>query len=167
MTTAADRQEPPPPEIQSHHVHKVDDFKDPLPHRSLISLQLLVLKGDDIVKQPTTQTLTLVTRARPPSYHAKIADEVELQVFLLLEDAEALPATRHFLSISHCSFYGKVTGKGVTPDLERLRPVGGSKSSLQLVLVTPQTPGVELPALRVITAWLPSSPPDRGSIRYL
>lgn len=96
---------PPPTEIQSHHVHKVDDFKDPLPHRSLISLQLLVLKGDDVVKQPTTQTLTLVTRARPPSYHAKIADEVELQVFLLLEDAEALPATRHFLSISHFFFF--------------------------------------------------------------
>lgn len=111
--------------------------------------------------------LTLVTRTRPPSYHTKITNEVEFQVFLLLDDAKALPAIRHFLSMSRCSFYGKVTGKGVTPDLERLRPVGGSKSSLQLVLVTPQTPGVELPALRVITAWWPSSPPDRGSIRYL
>lgn len=166
-TTAKDPQVPPPPEIQSHHVHKVDNFKHPLPHCILISLQLLVLKGNDIVKQLITQMLTLVTTTRPPSYHTKIANEVEFQVFLLLDNPKALPATRHFLTMSHCSFYGKVTGKCVTPDLERLRPVGGSKSSLQLVLVTPQTPGVELPALRVITAWLPSSPPDRGSIRYL
>lgn len=40
----------------------------------------------------------------------------------------------------------------VTPDLERLRLVGGSKSSLQLVLVTPQTAGVEDWSLTVITA---------------
>lgn len=68
----------------------------------------------------------------------------------------------------HCArVTGCVGGNGVTPDLERLRPVGGSKSSLQLVLVTPQTAGVELVELKVITAWSPSSLADRGSIRYL
>lgn len=45
-----------------------------------------------------------------------------------------------------------MNSNGVTPDLERLRLVGGSKSVLQLVLVTPHTAGVELFSLKVITA---------------
>lgn len=40
----------------------------------------------------------------------------------------------------------------ITPDLERLRLVGGSKSVLQLVLVTPHTAGVELFPVKGITA---------------
>lgn len=65
-------------------------------------------------------------------------------------------------------FAGCPDCSGVTADLERLRLVGGSKSSLQLVLVTPHMAGADAPpSPRVVTPWSPSSPPDRGSIRYL
>lgn len=93
------------------------------------------------------------------SPHLKvISDKEELDVFLLRDDRQTLQDRTGdkgtFLLMSPFSFRTALfcPGTVVTPDLERLKPVGGSKSVLQLALVTPHTAGVELFPLKVVTA---------------
>lgn len=78
--------------------------------------------------------LTSVTRTKTspsPSYHPEIANEVELQELLLLDDADALPAGRHFLSTSLCTRYRMRQRK------RRYPRSGAAASRRGLVVVAP------------------------------
>lgn len=96
---------------------------------------------------------------------ALVGHQVELDVLLPLEDGDALEDRGAEESqVGQVTLPASVIRPKALPTPERLRPVGGSKSLLQLELETPQTAGMEALSLKVVTACSPSSVPLSGSM---